>query len=130
MSPSSAVPMHSGVTDSPVLPSGRAPTTLTAAALGWCAPPRGPRAGSTVRQLIAQGLADRAVGERERVRERDEVVLAQAAEELGVLLDQRLREGDVDDERAHPVEAPPRIGIEVGRLARDEVLHRSRDLGV
>src|SRR5687767_6961792 len=77
---------------------------------------------SAVRQPVAQRLADRAGGEGPRVGERHEVVIAEAAEELGVLVHERLGERDVEQQRAHPVEAAPRVGLEAGELARDEVL--------
>ena len=59
-----------------------------------------------------------------------ELAVVAPAEELGVLLDQRLGERDVEHQRPHEVEAAPRIGVEVRRLARHEVLDRLRDLRV
>ena len=44
-------------------------------------------------ELVAQALAHHAVLEREGVGERDQLVVAEAAEQLGVLVGQRLGEG-------------------------------------
>ena len=43
---------------------------------------------------------------------------------LGVVVGERLGEGDVEQQRAHPVEPAPRVRVEVGELAGDQVLDR------
>ena len=48
---------------------------------------------------------------------------------LGVLVGQRLGDGDVEQQGAHPVEPAPRVGVEVGELAGDQVLNRLGHLG-
>src|SRR4051794_30819033 len=85
---------------------------------------------SALLQLVAQGLADPAALEGERVRERQQLVVAQAPEQLGVLRHERLRQREVEHERAHEVEAAPRIRVEGRRLAGHEVLDGLRDLRV
>ena len=90
--------------------------------------PAAPR-GLGALQLGQQRRAHLAGVEGERVGQRGELVVVEPAEQARVLVGHRLGERDVQQQRPHPVEASPGVRVEVGELARHQVLDGLGHLG-
>ena len=98
------------MTSKPVVPRG---ATLEPASSRIC---------NSLAQLLAQGLAHGAIRKGKRFRQSHELVMCQAVEARCILWRQRLGHGYVEQQRAHPVEAAPRVRLELGGFASDEFL--------
>src|ERR1700712_1115607 len=68
---------------------------------------------SALLELFEKRVANSAVLEAKRVGERIQFVVVEATEQFGVLVGERLRNRDVEQQRTHPVEAAPRVRVEV-----------------